>query len=335
MRTALTNSPGTLTIDVRRKLKGISADRELVPLSGSKTLLMRKCFLLPVLLLIGNKIVIAQNVGIGTAAPSAPLHIRNASVTNLLKLESSRPTINFAGNTGFIFAQLSYTDSSMRLNTIGLDKPIVIAPNNFNTALFNSSGSMGLGTLNPAARFHVRNAFGSEIIRVEGDRPFITLWDVDSGYRAYWRYDGDVIIGTSTTYNTAIRIAPRATSAARFLPDGRTHFGTGQPAVGYLVSINGRMICTEARVQLAASWPDSVFDNDYAILSIGELEKYIMENRRLPGIPSAEQMKAGQDLGEIQRRMMEKIEELALYIIQLKKQNDDFALQLETIRNKK
>ena len=54
-----------------------------------------------------------------------------------------------------------------------------------------------------------------------------------------------------------------------------------------------------------------------------ELEKYVDENKHLPNIPSAKEIeKDGQHLGEIQRKMLEKIEELSLYVIELKKEID-------------
>ena len=62
------------------------------------------------------------------------------------------------------------------------------------------------------------------------------------------------------------------------------------------------------------------FGPEYQKKSLDELEVYIKENKHLPNIPSASQIeKDGLEVGEMQRKMMEKIEELTLYIIELKK----------------
>jgi hypothetical protein len=101
---------------------------------------------------------------------------------------------------------------------------------------------------------------------------------------------------------------------------GQVNIGTATPATGYLLNVNGKIISEEVRVQLKAAWPDYVFEQDYKKLSLNELEKYVDENKHLPNIPSAAEVeKDGQHLGEIQRKMLEKIEELSLYILELNK----------------
>jgi hypothetical protein len=71
-------------------------------------------------------------------------------------------------------------------------------------------------------------------------------------------------------------------------------------------------------------WPDYVFKNNYIMLPLSELQKYISENSHLPNIPtSGEVKKDGIDVGEMQGKLLSKIEELTLYIIDLQKQIDD------------
>ena len=74
-------------------------------------------------------------------------------------------------------------------------------------------------------------------------------------------------------------------------------------------------------MQLTAAWPDYVFEEGYKKLSIPELETYLKEHKHLPNVPSAKEVQEnGQHLGEIQLKMMEKLEEMSLYIIDLQKQ---------------
>ncbi len=91
-------------------------------------------------------------------------------------------------------------------------------------------------------------------------------------------------------------------------------------ASGYKLSVKGKLMAEEVRVLLEADWPDYVFEDNYALTPIPELEKQIDDLGHLPGIPSAAEIETnGQDLGEINRLQIEKIEELTLYIIELEK----------------
>ncbi len=105
---------------------------------------------------------------------------------------------------------------------------------------------------------------------------------------------------------------------------GDLRVGTLTGANGYKLSVNGKAICTEMRVQLQSNWPDYVFDESYEKLSLNDLEDFITHNKHLPNIPSAAEIETqgGVDLGEMQRLTIEKLEELSLYIIELKKNND-------------
>ena len=89
----------------------------------------------------------------------------------------------------------------------------------------------------------------------------------------------------------------------------------------FRVMSNGHVWATEFNVAEAINFPDYVFNEDYELMPLDKLESYISMNKHLPNIPSAKQVeKNGLGLYEIQRKQMEKIEELTLYIIQLKKE---------------
>jgi hypothetical protein len=107
-------------------------------------------------------------------------------------------------------------------------------------------------------------------------------------------------------------------------------------ATGYSLSVDGKVIAEEMRVQLSTSWPDYVFGDDYKLMPIEDLEKSIRQNRHLPNIPSAAEVTAekGFDLGDMNRRLLEKVEELTLYIIQLKKENKTLEQRLDKVEKK-
>lgn len=123
------------------------------------------------------------------------------------------------------------------------------------------------------------------------------------------------------------------------LENGRVRIGStpgGYPTdPAYLLAIGGKVICEELKVQLQASWPDYVFSHNYMLTPLLDLEQEIKETGHLPGVPSAEEVHAeGLEIGAMQRIMMEKIEELTIYVIELKKENEILARAIAQINQR-
>ncbi len=92
--------------------------------------------------------------------------------------------------------------------------------------------------------------------------------------------------------------------------------GTQSKATGYALSVNGMIACSEVLVQEQANWPDYVFADGYRLLSLEEIDRSIKENKHLPGIPSAEEIRTdGVRVAGMQVKLLEKIEELTLHLI--------------------
>lgn len=90
---------------------------------------------------------------------------------------------------------------------------------------------------------------------------------------------------------------------------------------GYKLAVAGSVVAESVKVKLKGNWPDYVFNEDYHLPSLQEVEKYVTEHQHLMDMPSAaEVQKEGQDLGDMNRRLLQKVEELTLYLIDLKKQ---------------
>jgi hypothetical protein len=82
------------------------------------------------------------------------------------------------------------------------------------------------------------------------------------------------------------------------------------------LSVNGKIRAHEIKVE-TAYWPDYVFAKDYPLPSLAETEKHIIEKGHLQGIPSAEEVKSdGIDLGDMNAKLLQKIEELTLLLIE-------------------
>jgi hypothetical protein len=124
-------------------------------------------------------------------------------------------------------------------------------------------------------------------------------------------------------HNTAQHVSEKPVTLSNSITQGNVfiqdslNIGLESGATGYRLSVDGKIMCEELKVQSSATWPDYVFGEHYPLMPLNELEKHIAQHQHLPGIPSANEIKdEGVMVGEMQRLMMEKIEELTLYIIE-------------------
>jgi hypothetical protein len=99
----------------------------------------------------------------------------------------------------------------------------------------------------------------------------------------------------------------------------------------YKVLVDGGVACRDVLVK-TGTFPDYVFQPNYALMPLGDLRRYLHENSHLPGIPSAAEVeeKGGVEVGDLQVRMLRALEEQALYILQL----EERLRILETAANK-
>ncbi len=103
--------------------------------------------------------------------------------------------------------------------------------------------------------------------------------------------------------------------------DGRTAIGGNYIPFGYKLAVEGTMIAEEVVIRLRPNWPDYVFKKDYKLMPLLKVEEFIKNNSHLPNIPSDNEIQAnGLQTGEMISKQMEKIEELTLYLIELKKE---------------
>lgn len=104
------------------------------------------------------------------------------------------------------------------------------------------------------------------------------------------------------------------TEHLRITFDGKIGIGTATPREK--LSVNGHIRAREIKVE-ASPWPDYIFEEDYPLMTLSDLEQYISKNKHLPNIPSASEVsKDGISLGKMNARLLQKIEELTLYLIE-------------------
>lgn len=97
------------------------------------------------------------------------------------------------------------------------------------------------------------------------------------------------------------------------------------------LSVDGAICTKEIWVKLAP-WADYVFDEDYELIALPELEKYITANKHLPEVPTAAEVEAnGVSLGEMQVILLKKIEELTLHVIAIEKKNTALEARVQVL----
>jgi len=110
---------------------------------------------------------------------------------------------------------------------------------------------------------------------------------------------------------------------------GTTHKGqvmigardiTTGPHTDFKLAVDGKLVTTDLYVT-NTGWADYVFDKDYKLKKLSEVEKYIKENKHLPNVPSSKEIEAtGNNIANTERILLEKVEELTLYLIEINKQ---------------
>jgi hypothetical protein len=115
--------------------------------------------------------------------------------------------------------------------------------------------------------------------------------------------------------------------------DGKVGIGTEAFGAERL-AVNGNIRAKEIKVE-ATGWPDYVFQKDYKISSLADLDRFIKLNKHLPGIPSAQEVKEnGIELGEMNKLLLQKIEELTLHLIEKDKTIEGILKRMDEIEKK-
>jgi hypothetical protein len=178
------------------------------------------------------------------------------------------------------------------------------------TSIWNTTGNVGIGTINPAVKLSVYGPNNND-----GAMSFQS--NVDS---RFYISEGDNMlrIGGLNTTSGVINV----------INTGNVGIGTTNPGT-YKLAVEGTIGARKVQVK-QTSWADFVFQPDYQLTPLHEVENYISTNKHLPGIPTAEEVqREGIDLGEMNKLLLQKMEELTLYIIEQQKQID----QLKASKN--
>jgi hypothetical protein len=171
------------------------------------------------------------------------------------------------------------------------------------------SGNIGIGTTNPTSKLHVNGNL---------------------------RVENDLSLGGTSLVN----VDAAGVTGGRFkiAADGKVSLGNPSTPGSYRLYVADGILAERVKVALksTAYWADYVFAPDYNLMPLGEVETFVQANRHLPNVPSAAQVVAeGIDVATMDAKLLEKIEELTLYLIDLKKENEALKARIENLENGK
>ena len=253
------------------------------------------------------------NVGIGTINPQSNLHVES----NNAKFRISNPgnaNVFQLGLWDGTNARIESADRDLLLTTYN-NKSIKFGASGSTQMIVNANGNVGIGTTTPSGNLHIRNENASTFLDIE------TTSTINNEIR--FKYNGTTKGFVWSRANGAqMAIGGGSTNNSMFLntSDGNVGIGTATPESK--LAVNGTI--TAKKIKITANivgGADFVFEDDYDLKPLEEVESFIKENKHLPEIPSAKDMKEnGLDMSEFQIKLLQKIEELTLHTIRQEKE---------------
>ena len=265
--------------------------------------------------------VTSTGVGVGTTSPAAPLHVIGTNLLARFESNAASSLVYFTPSPLWGFDEYRIGAGVVNVNDWGVQNmtrsttPLVITGG-------STGGRVGIGISNPGGGLHIKSDFIASYMQLAiqsgpaDSRSGITFWDAAGSARMasfYASSDGNSYL-SATEYSAGVfHIFSAGAERMTFLANGNVGIGTSSP--GYKLEVSGSVRATSF-VANANTYADFVFRPGYQLPSLSEVEAAIKRDGRLPDIPSEEEAKAqGVDLARMQVKLLQKVEELTLYLL--------------------
>jgi hypothetical protein len=289
---------------------------------------------------INDNVYTNGNVGINVTNPTANLNTNGTLRFENLVDATSPFKILGTDNTGNVF---EYNPSELTGTTVN-DYDWLKTDGTFPTSINDNvytNGNVGINVTNPTANLNTNGTLRFENL-VDATSPFKILGTDNTGN--VFEYNPSELAGTAsndfdwlksdgsfpTSINDGIYTNGKVGINTNSFPNN-----VGDVDVSsYSLYAKGGILTEEVRVSLSSDWADFVFEKEYKLESLNNVEKFISKNKHLKDVPSAKEVGMnGIELGEMNKILLLKIEELTLYLIEMNKKIDSQNIEIEKLKS--
>jgi hypothetical protein len=237
-------------------------------------------------------------------------------------------------NTGYALLQNSLGTYTL-LNKETGNGHIGFRVQNSDKMVVANNGNVGIGIASPQALLHTLNGNSPNYLRLGYNAAaenntgeisgilFTKHYDTRVCAKIYTYSDWNINAYQGADIRFATGVIYEQPTYDRMVISSNGNVGIGTMKPNSLLAVNGKVTAKEVQVTVNG-WSDYVFDKDYKLRPLIEVENYIEANHHLPEIPSATEVeKEGLNLGKMDALLLKKIEELTLYMIELKKESQN------------
>jgi len=288
---------------------------------------------------INDDIYTNGNIGINVTNPTASLNTNGTLKFENLTDSTSPFKILGTDNSGNVFEYNPSELSGTASNDYDWLKPDGSFPTSINDDIY-TNGNIGINVTNPTASLNTNGTLKFENL-TDSTSPFKILGTDNSGN--VFEYNPSELSGTAS--NDYDWLKPDGSFPTSINDDVYTNGKVGintnvfPNQVGdvnvssYSLFAKGGILTEEVRVALSSEWADFVFDKEYKLEPLKNVEKFITENKHLKDVPSAKEVeKNGIELGEMNKILLLKIEELTLYLIEMNKKIESQNAEIEKLK---
>lgn len=278
--------------------------------------------------------IFEKNLGLGTDSPEGQLHIKSQLNTNTkLILENLVDGADKGFDHESFIWDMEVNETVLSFEQKYRDAAGFTIPNFAGTVEFNNcnlssksiqttgnaiiSGNVGIGTDNPMALLSLGSSKANTKLALYENGSSIYGMGIQS-YQFLFHLGNPA--ARFSFYNQA-----GGNELLTIHGNGNVGIGT-ENTFGFKLAVDGKIICEELKIEMSENWSDYVFDENYNLKSLEEVESFIKANKHLPNVPSAKEVGTnGYNISDMDAKLLEKIEELTLYVIEQNKKIEEQA----------